>query len=484
MRRLALLAGAILLLAGCGSHGQRLGLEQAHGLTFGACASTDCGPYSETLRWGSLGFPSTTGYYVFENGTQVASVTASPYTFYGLDCGTTFTLGVEAHDGSGNHSAVYSTSYTTAACPGASGPTEQALISQGEPAYSTGTTQNAASNMVDSSYDYFSCTPTCAGIVDLSGTPSGQRGNSIVSWWDATIDFDTTDDGPDGSPVNQPTGFTIDCNTAAGGGSPPTTGWTTLQTVTSNKFNAGQYELNLASCNWLRMNVTASTGGNAAWHLDVSSCSSSCAAADDAWLFLGDSITSISLTAQPTSPPNFNQTVNAGDPSFYPSGIDGGNSGWTTGNFLATDASTSKAFVNEYMDDFPAARYVTLNLGTNDIDQSVSTSTFLSNMETLVDDVEAKGRVPVVPTIPWAPSACGYSALGTGDNPANSGTANYDIEHDVWTMPGVVAGPDLWTFFDQNQSLIGLGNCPHPSQPTGTDALRTEWADWALASIY
>lgn len=370
----------------------------------------------------------------------------------------------------------------------ANAPTPQTLISQGLPAYSVGTTENSASNMVDSRYDYFKCTPTCAGIINLSSISPAKRAGAALTWWNSTTDFDATDDGFDGGPANLPKNFTIDGNTAAGGGTPPTTGWTTLQTVTGNKFNAGQYALNLSAYNWLRMNVTASSGsgGNtdAAWHLDVSACSSTCTAPTDTWLFLGDSITSMSLAVHPTSPPNFNQTVHAAASDFYPAGIDGGFPGWTTGNLLATDGATGTAFINELLGDFSASHFVTLALGTNDIDQKVPTSTFLSNMQTLVRDVIAKGRVPVVPTIPWASPTCGYQDLATADSPAKAGTANYDIEHDVWTMPGVVAGPDLWTFFDHNQSLINLADCPHPTHPAGTTALRKQWADWALTDIY
>ena len=45
------------------------------------------------------------------------TLTAAHRTFYGLECGTTYTLGVEGHDGSGNHTATHTESYTTPDCP-------------------------------------------------------------------------------------------------------------------------------------------------------------------------------------------------------------------------------------------------------------------------------------------------------------------------------------------------------------------------------
>ena len=115
---IALLATA-LLLAGCGAgkpHAWVSHVARSHGLT--ACVSIDCGPYSVTLDWAGVNIASKTGYHVFLNSTQVADVSATTtsYTFVGIDCGVTSTLGVEAHDGASGVSTRYSASYTTPAC--------------------------------------------------------------------------------------------------------------------------------------------------------------------------------------------------------------------------------------------------------------------------------------------------------------------------------------------------------------------------------
>jgi len=84
------------------------------GLTI--CASTDCGPRAATLHWTLPPFPNTSGYYVLLNAVQVADVVSPSYTLGGMDCGTTFTLGVEAHDSSGGHGSLFTTTYTSPAC--------------------------------------------------------------------------------------------------------------------------------------------------------------------------------------------------------------------------------------------------------------------------------------------------------------------------------------------------------------------------------
>lgn len=123
---LVLAAFATLLLSGCGSSVPRVWVTANHARALAACQSQDCGPFSVTLRWSGVSTAGQTGYYVFLNGTQVVDQTASSYVYSGADCGTTFTLGVKAHNSSGGTSPMYSASYTTPLCStlfsGAGGP--------------------------------------------------------------------------------------------------------------------------------------------------------------------------------------------------------------------------------------------------------------------------------------------------------------------------------------------------------------------------
>ena len=365
-----------------------------------------------------------------------------------------------------------------------------ALISQGQPTYSTGTAVYSVSNMVDSSYDEYRCTPSCAGIVHFTSAPTG---DAIVSWYNDDNDFWASNVILGDPNYNLPKNFTIDGCSASCTGTPPSSGWTNLETVTNNVYNGGQYAVNLgtgcggSACTWLRMNVTAATGssGNtdAAWHLDVNSCSSVCTTAGsaaDSWLFVGDSITNNSMTHR--APTNFIQAVNAGSSGFYPSQIEAGVSFSRTCDWLGT-CDSEPNMISQVLAAFPAAHFVTLNLGTNDVNGGVSASTIESNLETLVRDVIAAGRVPVVPTIPWAPASCSPGLAN--DNPATPGTANYSIVNTLYAkFPQVIHGPDLWTYFNTHQSLMSTSNCPHPTTPTGEDAYRALWASTMLGEVY
>lgn len=112
MKRLALVTLLLALLACCGASAQ----AQAD-----VCASMDCGPYAASLHWDIAPWGhTTTGYLVFLAGTQEADVKASPWALGGMDCGSAYSLGVEAHDGSGDVSPMYTSVYATPTCGGGS----------------------------------------------------------------------------------------------------------------------------------------------------------------------------------------------------------------------------------------------------------------------------------------------------------------------------------------------------------------------------
>jgi chitodextrinase len=87
---------------------------------------TGAGATSISVSWNaSTDNVGVTGYGVYRNGTQVGS-TAEPvrtYTFTGLACGTSYTLGVDAADAAGNRSARSQVTASTSGCADTSPPT-------------------------------------------------------------------------------------------------------------------------------------------------------------------------------------------------------------------------------------------------------------------------------------------------------------------------------------------------------------------------
>src|SRR5207249_1702057 len=72
----------------------------------------------------SLGWNASTddigvaGYHVYRNNAALDETTATNYTFAGLSCGTTYTVGVDAFDAAGNVSGCTSITAATSACAG------------------------------------------------------------------------------------------------------------------------------------------------------------------------------------------------------------------------------------------------------------------------------------------------------------------------------------------------------------------------------
>ena len=58
-----------------------------------------------------------TGYGRYRNGSLVSSGTGTSYTFSGLTCGTSYSLGIDAYDAAGNRSTRSSLTASTDACP-------------------------------------------------------------------------------------------------------------------------------------------------------------------------------------------------------------------------------------------------------------------------------------------------------------------------------------------------------------------------------
>jgi chitodextrinase len=115
-----------------------------------ALAASGATQTSITLGWNaSSDNVGVAGYGRYLNATLVASGTATSYTFTGLACGTTYTLGADAFDAAGNRSSTSSLSASTSACPAAD--SQPPSVPQGQ--RFTGTTQSSISMAWNASTD-------------------------------------------------------------------------------------------------------------------------------------------------------------------------------------------------------------------------------------------------------------------------------------------------------------------------------------------
>ena len=81
-------------------------------------AKTSSTQTSLSLSWAaSTDDVGIAGYTVYVNGTASSAAAGTSRTISGLSCGSTYTIGVDAYDAAGNHSAQTSTTMSTSACP-------------------------------------------------------------------------------------------------------------------------------------------------------------------------------------------------------------------------------------------------------------------------------------------------------------------------------------------------------------------------------
>lgn len=348
-------------------------------------------------------------------------------------------------------------------------PPPNPIISEGVPAYcsdSSGTAANANSSDYDLTWRS-SNTPTVSQPAWLAYDLSSKAPKQVVVTWcnDSSYEFDYAL-YPGNSTYNLLQDYTIDVNTAPGG-SVPTTGWVTLVTVTGNVYHSRSAVIDMTGCNWVRINCTAIAGSsenyNASCHMDVYDAGSG---TDDTWLFIGDSITAGGMNLTGTV---FAQAVNAGDSAYYPCQENGGMASWKTGDI--------ETYLNQFLAVSPA-HFVTLSLGTNDINtypgDMASIDSAYTNLAAMANTVIAAGRVPIIPHVPWA----NIPAIQV-----NAPVLNAKIDALCASSPAILLGPDLFGYYNDNRNLIGSDNL-HPSNPAGFQAYRSYWAKWALWSIY
>jgi hypothetical protein len=281
--------------------------------------------------------------------------------------------------------------------------------------------------------------------LDVSGAPSSQRDTALFVWNAMHAASYLNTSPPSGA--DMPTDYVVEVNTAPGGAAaPPGNGWTTVATVSGNLFGSVESPIALAGANWVRMSITGATDATLAIDVDLFSTPHG---ATDCWMFMGDSVTYITMPYPWNDVPSL---VHAARPDRWPAVINAAVGG--------TNTSTAAAVIDATMSGFPG-RYVALPYGTND---NVSQGgTF--EMETLVQHVLAAGKVPVVPHMPWA------------DVPliqTNGPIVNGMIDALYAKYPQILRGPDLWAAFLNRTDLIPSGDV-HPNA-AGQEVLRQQWA--------
>jgi lysophospholipase L1-like esterase len=337
------------------------------------------------------------------------------------------------------------------------------LISRAVPAYASSGNARAANNG-EYRMGWRSSSVPVTLAYDLSSVPAANRQTLYLVWYnDASYPYDH---GMAGGPgYNNAGAYTIEVNSAPGGGRPPDSGWQTVESVANNTLHSRDHVVKFAGDNWIRVNATATDGTtqnyDVSFDMDVYDASGG---VNDGWFFFGDSITA-NCMGHWTTPEseNFINRVGA-KTGVFPAEQNAGMPSWTTGTALKHLPAMLEPF---------HGRYVTIALGTNDAAGNANPEEFYADLQKLSGEILAMGKTPVVPTIPWSRDAT---------HAKNIPALNDAIRKLYRNNPHVIPGADLYELFSTHQEYVSPDNL-HPTKE-GCMAMRAQWADAAAASVY
>ena len=331
------------------------------------------------------------------------------------------------------------------------------VISRNCPAYS-GSGQATAGN--DEHYfTFWNGTAPDYLAYDLSSVPEENR-KIVNAVWYNTSTYDNI--GIYVSRNMEPSDYTIEIN-AAPGGTYPEDGWEVIETVNDNTLSSRQHIVHLEGYNWIRIDITGVDGketGNASINFDIHDVSDG---VTDSWIFYGDSITAGGMNNCYGT--GFATHINQLDERYFPVQENGGIGGLTS--------IDGKDNIDRWLATYPG-KYVSIAYGTNDVwGHYITTQQYYENTVYMINAVLAAGKIPVLPTIPYASDAGIAPYLDD---------FNAVIDRIYEEYPQVIKGPDFDVYFREHPEMLS-GDGVHPSSE-GYAEMRRIWAETMYQNVY
>lgn len=298
---------------------------------------------------------------------------------------------------------------------------------------------------------------------DISAKSAGYSG-LLLAWYSGAwnnYDYTVLPESPGASL----SGYTVEINTAPGG-SLPSEGWVTVQTVKDYTCHSGQTAINNSSrnVNWVRITADSIQGGGSQISLNVDLHGTNDRLADS-WMFYGDSITAGGMTTFSSGDGNFADLVHQIDPRHYPAQENGG-----IGGIFSTDG---RKHIDRWLKQFPG-KYVSIAYGTNDCwGNQTGAARYYENTAYMIQAIQAAGKIAVLPTIPFSKEP-GISA--------NIDSYNAQIKRICEENEAVIPGPDFYAFFREHPEYLGADGV-HPSTE-GYNEMRKLWAKTVCETVY
>lgn len=229
---------------------------------------------------------------------------------------------------------------------------------------------------------------------DLSTVPVTNRGRVAVAWYPINLWA---------NPTALPKNYTIEGNPADGGASSaPTSGWVVLTTITNNTEQWREHVVDMTGMNWIRINITASSGGNVGLNFDVHDAHQG---TSDTWIFEGDGFLPAMWNVNEGAP-SFPQQVEAAVPPYHPIQEAYGRDGdaWCSCN----------TNIKSWLAAFPDVKFVGLQYGPVEAKNGTPPYYIEGPMRSCINQIIAAGKYPAVPTVIYGTQA-GTQASGPGE---------------------------------------------------------------------
>ncbi|WP_437620684.1 GDSL-type esterase/lipase family protein [Sorangium sp. So ce1151] len=347
--------------------------------------------------------------------------------------------------------------------PDAPGITPNPIISRGKPAFASAGT---ASVINDGKYRaagaWNAGKPTAAAPAWVA-IKVGDGYERLLLSWTASYNYNYTD-----VQYGAPGAYRVETSSDSTNGEDGT--WKSVAEVTDNPVRTRAHSFDFSGQSWVRLVVSAAPATTAAAgvqldEIDVHDISNG---AEDTWFFLGDSITAFAYDRDtPATQPSFAENVHAAHEANYPAMINGGIGGELTAS--TDDRSGALARIDEVLEMNPDFHFFAIGYGTNDSWDQTDPSTFKSNLQELIDTIQAAGRVPVLARIPFSPDGH-HDTLDVFNQAIDELTQENSL----------VPGPDLYAWFEAHPEQ--LTDEVHPD-PAGRVAMNKLWSD-AVDGLY
>jgi len=242
--------------------------------------------------------------------------------------------------------------------------------------------------------------------------------------------------------------------------------WTTAATVSGNSVTARGIAIDFTSQSWVKMSVSSisSNGGGAIDEIEVFDLSNG---GDDLWFFPG---TSISANTYKGTPPanNFADLVSNAYSGYTPAMVRGGIPCINSGDLASN--------ISSYINANPGIKYFAIEMGTNDAwgGGTGNLSSFISNMQEVITACKNAGIQPIIARLLAAnPSVAGWQV-----NPAYLSAID-----NLTSLNGLIAGPDLYTYFVEHPDELQAGDDGVHPNALGAASIQRLWAE-KMSSVY